>query len=79
MEQRQTKLRIAALLLTALAWGPWASAQQEQKQIMSNLKVGNAAPDFTLPDQNNKPVKLSDFRGKKQVVLAFYVLAFTSG
>jgi len=73
------KLRVAALLLTALAWGSWASAQQEQKQIMSSVKVGDVAPDFTLPDQNSKPVKLSDFRGKKQVVLAFYVLAFTSG
>ena len=46
---------------------------------MTKVKVGDPAPDFTLPDQNNKPVKLSDFRGKKQVVLAFYVLAFTSG
>jgi len=41
--------------------------------------VGDAAPDFTLPDQSGTPVKLSDFRGKKNVVLAFYVLAFTGG
>ncbi len=46
---------------------------------MSKVKVGDMAPDFTLPDQNNKPVKLSDFRGSKNVVLAFYVLAFTAG
>lgn len=45
----------------------------------THLKVGDPAPDFTLNDQNNKPVKLSDFRGKKNVVLAFYVLAFTGG
>jgi len=37
------------------------------------------APDFTLLDQNRKEVKLSDFRGKKNVVLAFYVFAFTGG
>jgi len=43
------------------------------------LKVGDRAPDFTLPDQDGRPVKLSDFRGKKNVVLAFYVLAFTGG
>jgi thioredoxin-dependent peroxiredoxin len=43
------------------------------------LKVGDKAPDFTLPDQNGKPVKLSEFLGKKNVVLAFYVLAFTGG
>jgi peroxiredoxin len=38
-----------------------------------------AAPDFTLNDTAGKPVKLSDFKGKKNVVLAFYVLAFTGG
>jgi cytochrome oxidase Cu insertion factor (SCO1/SenC/PrrC family) len=45
----------------------------------TNLKVGQAAPDFTLPDTTGKQFKLSDFRGKKNVVLAFYVLAFTGG
>ena len=45
----------------------------------TTLKVGDEAPDFTLPDTDNKPVKLSDFRGKKTVVLAFFVAAFTGG
>ena len=45
----------------------------------THLKVGDMAPDFTLPDTKGQPVKLSDFRGKKSVVLAFYVLAFTGG
>jgi cytochrome oxidase Cu insertion factor (SCO1/SenC/PrrC family) len=45
----------------------------------TNLKVGDKAPDFTLPDNNNKPVKLSDFLGKKNVVLAFFPAAFTGG
>ena len=43
------------------------------------LQVGDKAPDFALPDQNGKVVKLSDFTGQKGVVLAFYVLAFTGG
>jgi len=43
------------------------------------LKVGDKAPDFSLPDQTGKQVKLSDFLGTKNVVLAFYVLAFTGG
>lgn len=43
------------------------------------LKVGDPAPDFSLPDQKGDPVKLSDYAGKKTVVLAFYVKAFTSG
>ena len=51
----------------------------------TNLKVGDPAPDFTLPStavgQDGKTMrfKLSDFKGKKNVVLAFYVLAFTGG
>lgn len=45
----------------------------------THLKLGDAAPDFELPDQDGNKVKLSDFRGKKSVVLAFYVLAFTGG
>jgi hypothetical protein len=51
----------------------------------TNLKVGDPAPDFnlasTVVDANSKTVryKLSDFKGKKNVVLAFYVLAFTGG
>ncbi len=53
-------------------------AQQPPAQH-TQLKVGDEAPDFTLPDNNNKPVKLSDFRGKKNVVLAFFPAAFTGG
>ncbi len=51
----------------------------------TNLKVGQAAPDFTLastiagPDGRSVRYKLSDFKSKKNVVLAFYVLAFTGG
>ena len=43
------------------------------------LKVGDMAPDFTLPDTAGKKVTLSEFRGKSNVVLAFFVLAFTGG
>jgi peroxiredoxin Q/BCP len=45
----------------------------------THLKVGDPAPDFTLTNTKGERVKLSDFRGKKNVVLAFYVLAFTGG
>jgi peroxiredoxin (alkyl hydroperoxide reductase subunit C) len=44
----------------------------------ATLKVGDTAPDFTLKDQDGKPVTLSSFRGKKSVVLVFHPLAFTS-
>jgi len=39
-----------------------------------SVSVGQAAPDFTLKDQHQKDVKLSDFAGKKNVVLVFYPL-----
>lgn len=41
------------------------------------LDVGHVAPDFTLKDQNNQLVTLSDFRGSKNVLIVFYPLAFT--
>jgi len=45
----------------------------------TQLKVGDEAPDFTLHSTTGQPVKLSDFRGKKTVVLAFFPAAFTGG
>ncbi len=41
------------------------------------IAVGQAAPDFTLKDQSQKDVKLSDFAGKRNVVLIFYPLDFS--
>ncbi|MFX0011271.1 MAG: peroxiredoxin [Candidatus Hermodarchaeota archaeon] len=43
----------------------------------TSLKVGDMAPDFTLPAQDGKKIKLSDFRGKKNIMLAFYPQDFT--
>ena len=41
--------------------------------------VGEAAPAFTLPGTQGKPVSLADFKGKRIVVLAFFPKAFTAG
>ncbi len=41
------------------------------------VEVGQQAPDFVLKDQHGTPVRLSDFRGRKNVVLVFYPLAFS--
>lgn len=67
-----------ALMIAAMLAGGVAPARQGNV-AHTNLKVGDMAPDFTLPDNTGKPVKLSDYRGKKNVILAFYVLAFTGG
>ena len=79
------------VLLAAAAVAAAQAAQQPATQATrpaapkTNLKVGDKAPDFTLPSttvgQDGRGVryKLSDFKGKKNVVLAFYVLAFTGG
>jgi cytochrome oxidase Cu insertion factor (SCO1/SenC/PrrC family) len=84
--------RLFLSLCLLLAFAAVASAQEQPKQQpqqpkqqqeptppKTHLKVGMEAPDFTLTDTSGKPVKLSDFKGKKTVVLAFYVLAFTGG
>jgi len=63
-------IQIALLVATVIAFGPMARA---------SLKLGDPAPDFALADQSGATVRLSDFRGKKSVVLAFYIKAFTSG
>ena len=68
------KLRFLVLAATA------ASALLSQiNPPKTQLKVGDEAPDFTLPSTTGQPVKLSDFRGKKNVVLAFFPAAFTGG
>jgi cytochrome oxidase Cu insertion factor (SCO1/SenC/PrrC family) len=64
---------------TNTANGARAGAESPPSAPQTQLKVGDTAPDFTLTDTEGQQVKLSDFRGKKNVVLAFYVLAFTGG
>lgn len=77
---------LAAQTPSATPTSPPTAAPATQPAVPhTNLKVGQAAPDFTLPstavgaDGKGLRFKLSDFRGKKNVVLAFYVLAFTGG
>ena len=45
----------------------------------ADLKVGDAAPDFALQGSDGKTYKLSEFRGKQAVVIAWYPKAFTGG
>lgn len=72
-------MAITSLFLLLAAAGQFSAAGQEEAIAKTNLKVGDVAPDFTLTSNKWEKVKLSDYRGKKNVVLAFYVLAFTGG
>ena len=77
--------RILVLLLGLLAFTAPPTATrlwgQDKKDAMPEptVKVGDTAPDFTLMDTKGKQVSLHDFRGKKNVALAFYIFAFTGG
>ena len=65
-----------AVLSTALAGVLSAQAPAPPK---THLKVGDTAPDFELPSTQGKKIKLSDYRGNKNVVVAFFPAAFTGG
>ena len=41
------------------------------------IEVGQQAPEFTLVDHNKRLVSLSQYRGKKNAVLSFFIFAFT--
>ena len=71
------KIVTTALMLTSLVAFAARAADEGPK-----IKVGETAPDFTLLAYNGEkltPVSLHDYRGKKNVALAFFVFAFTGG
>ena len=67
------QMRVTLALGLAAALGAGLMGQSAE------LKVGDAAPDFTLPASDGKTYKLSDFKGRKSVVLAWFPKAFTGG
>jgi hypothetical protein len=67
------QMRVMLALGLAAALGVGVMAQSAE------LKVGDAAPDFSLPASDGKTYRLSDFKGQKAVVLAWFPKAFTGG
>jgi peroxiredoxin len=66
----------------ALVVGAVSVFGQSATPPKTSLKVGDEAPDFSVAansTSNRVAVKLSDFRGKKNVILAFFPAAFTGG
>lgn len=83
MRRRTAVLLLSIIFLTVLQAGQLL-AQNEKKEApppppTPKIKVGDTFPDFTLIDQNRNKVSLHDFKGKKNVALAFVVFAFTGG
>ena len=76
------KLMLALVLACVILSQPFSiAAPKEEAATMP--KVGDLAPDFKLQYFDGswppKEITLAQYRGKKQVVLAFYIFAFTGG
>ena len=73
---------LTAWLLAAVAMSPMLAQENKLAAPALSLKVGDVAPDFKLQylDATGlKDVTLSQYRGQKNVALAFYIFAFTGG
>ncbi len=83
MKRRCVLTMLGVWLLTAAIICPQSKAQGNKPEpAPMNLKVGDVAPDFKLhyfDGSDLKEVSLSKYRGKSNVVLAFYIFAFTGG
>jgi cytochrome oxidase Cu insertion factor (SCO1/SenC/PrrC family) len=82
-ERRVHMKRVITFVITAVMTGIFVpdmrAADKPAEAPPPAVKVGDIAPDFTLTDQNGNKVSLHDFKGKKNVALAFYIFAFTGG
>jgi len=63
-------LGVSAALLAAGGWFNYVIAHIPAASAV--VRVGERAPEFTLPDAGGRPVSLAEFRGRKPVVLVFY-------
>lgn len=83
MKQRGVSKIAGICLVVAAVMCPLANAQDKKPApAPMKLNVGDVAPDFKLQyfdGSDLKDVSLSQYRGKSNVVLAFYIFAFTGG
>ena len=77
------RLMILALVVIGSAvtgaQAPPSSTAPPARVVPTVVKVGDMAPDFTLPGSDGKTHKLSEYRGKQAVVVAWFPKAFTGG
>jgi cytochrome oxidase Cu insertion factor (SCO1/SenC/PrrC family) len=88
MRRRTALQMLGTLALLGSTAGTRLLAQGDKKEEKKEappsppepkVKVGDTFPDFTLIDQNRNKVSLHDFKGKKNVAVAFVFFAFTPG
>ncbi len=78
MFQTRLNVSVLAVILTTVILIAAASGEKAVT-TPDTLKVGMIAPDFTLKDEEGVERSLSDYLGKKNIVLAFYPKDFTGG
>ena len=67
---------VSGIAVSVLALMPFGAQAQDEA---AGLSVGDAAPDFTLTGSDGKEYSLSQFKGEKPVILAFFPKSFTPG
>ncbi len=76
-------MSVVAIALMIAAVVPSAGQTKQPENAATSMpKVGDMAPDFTLKyfdGKDLKDVSLSEYRGKKNVVVGFFIFAFTGG
>ena len=72
-------MKMLSLLLISVCSTLWLAARATPLRAAEPLNVGDAAPDFSLPGSDGKTYKLSEFKGKRAVVVAWFPKAFTGG
>jgi hypothetical protein len=80
MKRGITSVLLALALASVMM--PSLRAQEKPQPAPLKLKVGDMAPDFTLKyfdGAKMQDISLHEFRGKKNVLVAFFVFAFTGG
>src|ERR1035437_7184681 len=79
----QGSTKSAIILISRLCVRPHGSCPREYANLIQvrggfmPIGVGQPAPEFTLKDQNQKEIKLSELVGKRNIVLMFYPLDFS--
>jgi hypothetical protein len=56
-----------------------ATPARPERQIAGELRVGDPAPEFSLPGSDGRTYRLSEYHGRQAVVLAWFAKAFTGG